>query len=109
MTVKFMPPRVPLVDLQTGTITREWYRLFQGIMDPQIGGDFETVALGYLTATGAQSDAQLYGAIQDAGQAPPSFAVSPIDTLNTEISELREAVAELTKAIDGMKQGTVSL
>lgn len=29
MTVKFVPPRVPLVDLRTGTITREWYLLFQ--------------------------------------------------------------------------------
>lgn len=29
MAVRFVPPRVPLVDLRTGTITREWYLLLQ--------------------------------------------------------------------------------
>jgi hypothetical protein len=43
MTIRFMPPRVPLVDLQTGTITREWYRLFQSIMDPQATSDSEAL------------------------------------------------------------------
>ena len=31
--VKFVPPRVPLVDLRTGQITREWYLLLQSLFD----------------------------------------------------------------------------
>ena len=36
MTVKFIPPRVPLVDPKTGMITREWYLLFQSLFS--LGG-----------------------------------------------------------------------
>jgi hypothetical protein len=108
MTIRFMPPRVPLVDLQTGTITREWYRLFQNIMDPQVTSDSEALELSYFSATGAQLDAQLYSAVQDAGQSPP-VVVSPIDTLLTELSGLREAVAELTKTVEDMRKGLIVL
>ena len=38
MTAKFVPPRVPLVDLRTGTITREWYLLFQSFFSSSGGG-----------------------------------------------------------------------
>lgn len=31
--VKFVPPRVPLVDLRTGQITREWYLLFASLFE----------------------------------------------------------------------------
>ena len=33
VSVKFAPPRVPLVDLRTGTITREWYLLFSSLFE----------------------------------------------------------------------------
>lgn len=29
--LKFIPPRVPLIDLKTGIISREWYLFLQGI------------------------------------------------------------------------------
>lgn len=35
--VKFVPPRVPLVDLKTGQITREWYLLFASLFSGSDG------------------------------------------------------------------------
>ena len=144
--VRFMPPRVPLVDLDTGQITREWYRLFQNIMDPLFGGELEGVLLSYTTGVDPQLTAQISSVAQDigqyappqdwsadiaragqeAGQQPPSFDLSPAlaalaqdmgqlppslaivaDMLLAEMSGLRDQVAELTKTINDMKQGTV--
>lgn len=36
-TVKFVPPRVPLVDLRSGQITREWYLLFASLFEGSDG------------------------------------------------------------------------
>lgn len=35
--IRFVPPRVALVDARTGLITREWYLFFQGVFE-RVGG-----------------------------------------------------------------------
>ena len=36
-TIKLAPPRVPITDPRTGTVTREWYLFFIGLFD-RVGG-----------------------------------------------------------------------
>jgi hypothetical protein len=97
MTVKFVPPRVPLVDPRTGLISREWYRLFADVfsattgasvaddfgVDPAIVGNPEILALLGVVA-------------QSAGQ-------------QAGIEALQARVAELEKGIDDLRKGTVVL
>lgn len=62
--LRFVPPRVALVDARTGLITREWYLFLQGVFE-RVGG-----AVGLSTT---DVDAGSFAAIQ-----PPVFdAVMP--------------------------------
>lgn len=108
--LKFIPPRVPLLDVRTGLISREWYLFFQGVFD-RIGGAngpsvFDLSASLFEDAGSSETNAQLFSVEQALNQLPQQ-ALTPIDVLQAEMSELREQVAELKKELDAIKQGTL--
>ena len=84
-SIRFLPPRVPMVDLRTGNPTREWYLFLQQLISTVDTGDNTDVELAALSLpTGAE--AQQYALMQEMRQVP----VTP------------DQIAELTKAVEGL-------
>lgn len=127
-TTRFVPPRVPLVNPETGLITREWYLLFLRIMDPQATGQFDDAVLGTIAPDISGLELGLMRAIDDAAQYPPPVDYShdihllsqgdqgPPDTLYFRaddvlpmFQQMRDEISELRKVITGMLQGTIVL
>lgn len=122
--LRFVPPRVQLVDPRTGTISREWYLFFQGVFD-RIGGaagisTTDIVASLFEDAGSSETNAMLFELEQSVGQYPPVLAqdvlqdiapstqqVTQIDNIAAELSALQDRVAELVKELDSIKQGTL--
>jgi hypothetical protein len=109
--LKFIPPRVPLLDARTGLITREWYLFFQGVFD-RIGGANaptpEDLSASFFEDAGSgETNAILFTVEQALSQMPPDAVQLVVDTLLTEVAELREQVAELKKDLDAIRQGTL--
>lgn len=107
--IKFIPPRVALLDPRTGLISREWYLFFQGVFD-RIGGATGSSTTDLATALfedagSSETNAMLFSAEQAAGQVPPNAAIPVVEQLQAELSELRDTVAELRKEIEALKQG----
>ena len=107
--LRFVPPRVQLVDPRTGMISREWYLFFQGVFN-RVGGaggastlDLE-VSL-FEDAGTSETNATIFELEQAINQSPLSFPVTAYDTLQAELSELRDTVAELKKDLDAIRQG----
>lgn len=125
-TIRFMPPRVPLVDPQTGIISREWYQLFLNIMSPMVGEESDAMSLSYQSGTSAELAALLSTTAADISQLPAAsdfsqgietlrqeLNVSPIqqlamaiNDLSAEMSGIRDQQAEILKAINDIRQGT---
>lgn len=122
-TLSLMPPRVPLVDPRTGMITREWYLFFVGTYDRVGGSDgssttdlsasmFEDAGIEELkSATFHQYDElrqqppHVPFTLPD-DQQPVSVPLATFEVILTEMQGLREQVAELTKTIQSLQQGT---
>lgn len=112
-TVRFVPPRVPFVDVRTGIIAREWYLLLEQLFSWNTN-DADTAAT--LTGITMQSapEAQLYETMQELRQGPisPTQAETGIEATRTEyiapddiapvLGLLRDEIAELRKAIEGL-------
>ena len=112
-TVRFVPPRVPFIDLRTGIIAREWYLLLEQFFSWKMG-DAETDA--QLLGMGVQgvTEAQLYETMQELRQVPISLTQveTGIEATRTEyiapddiapvLGLLRDEIAELRKAIEGL-------
>lgn len=108
--LKFVPPRVPLIDPRTNCITREWYLFLQGVFI-RIGGSdgasstdlstslFEDAGNGEMYAT-------LFTLDQAVNQVPPYEPIPVYDQIMAELSELRDTVSELRKDLDALKQST---
>jgi hypothetical protein len=109
--LRFIPPRVQLVDPRTGMISREWYLFFQGVFN-RIGGSEgastpDIVASLFEDAGSSETNAMLFTAEQSFGQQPaPTQFVLP-DAADPEVAALRAEVAELKKVIDSVLQGTL--
>lgn len=106
--LRFVPPRVALVDPKTGMISRQWYLFFQGVFD-RIGGatgESTTDIAGSLfeDAGSSETNAMLFELEQSVSQVPAS-QVLLMDTMQAEISELRDTVSELRKELDAIRQG----
>ena len=99
-TVSFVPPRVPFVDLRTGMITREWYLFLQKLFDPQADLALTDALLLGLSAN--NGDAQLNTSMQELRQAPVSATTPAIDDVAPILGLLRDEIAELRKAIEGL-------
>lgn len=107
MAIKFIPPRVPLTDSRTGLISREWFLFFQGVFE-RIGGaegpsttDISTSL--FEDAGSGETNALLFQVEEDIKQSP-QYEMYVIDVLTTELNELRELVAAMSKDIEGLKQ-----
>lgn len=111
--IYFAPLRVPLVDPQTGIISREWYLLFQAIFN-RIGGtsgqSTDDLLQGMPNELGAAELLALQASdAQAAAQSPPMILGNSFDDLLGEMRQTRDALAELGKQLQGIQQGTVSL
>lgn len=88
------PPRVPLVDTNTGYMTREWYRFFYNLFQITGGG-------------------QVVITTNDLAQAPASQDTSTIETQingilsQSDNSALLSQIAELQKQLDGLKMAVM--
>lgn len=109
--LKFLPPRVALMDPRSGLISREWYLFFQAVYD-RIGGatgpsttDLSTSL--FEDAGSGETNALLFELEQSVSQTPAQYDQYVADALLAEVSALREQVAELSKEIEAIKQGVV--
>ena len=112
-TVRFVPPRVPLVDLRTGTITREWYLLLEQLFSWQVSSAETDTALSGISPQAA-TEIQLFDAMQELRQTqiavmpldnvfePPRPEFIALDDIAPVLGLLRDEIAELRKAIEGL-------
>lgn len=106
--LRFVPPRVQLVDPRTGVISREWYLFFQGVFN-RIGGangssSTDIASSLFEDAGSSETNAMLFELEQSVSQAPILQLLS-MDAIQAEISELRDTVSELRKELDAIRQG----
>lgn len=109
----FAPLRVPLTDERTGLMSREWYLFFQA-MFLRIGGTSgqsnDDLLQGIPEELGAAELLALQTSASDgAAQAPPVITQAAFNDLLGELHQTRDVVAELTKTIQGLQQGTISI
>lgn len=109
--LRFVPPRVALVDPRTGLVAREWYLFFQG-MYLRVGGadggsTQDTVVSLFEDAGSSETNAMLFELEQASGQYPTSQPLTVEQALQAEIAELRDTVAEMKKDLDAIRQGTL--
>lgn len=99
----FAPMRVPLVEPETGLITREWYFVLQGIFQRANNGQ----DLLQLPISSPQADEALAGiaALQNVSPVAPVFVVAD-EQLIEQLAQVRELVADLLTQIQAIRQGT---
>ena len=101
--------QIPLVDAN-GQMTREWYRLMNDLVARAGGIDgssSEDLTLSQFEDAGIEEAKQgAFRLADELGQLPPAVSVL-IEAQQTEISDLREAVAALARAIQDIRQGAL--
>lgn len=122
--LRFVPPRVPLVEPKTGIVTREWYLFLQGVFD-RIGGAIgpstpDIAGSLFEDAGSGETNAMLFTGLDSLAQIPPfpEFQPPGLDqnpvyaetqaillSMQAEIDAQRDLIAELTKTIQGIQQG----
>lgn len=110
-SIYFAPLRVPLVDPRTGLMSREWYLFFQAMFF-RIGGtngpSSDDVLQGIPEELGAAELLAIQLSASDASaQFPTAIPVVVIADLLGELQQTRDQVAELTKRLDDIQQGTM--
>ncbi|WP_421883294.1 hypothetical protein [Methylibium sp.] len=122
MALELIPPRVPLTDPRTGSITREWYRFFQALYQRAGGSSGETpedLAQDMSDDGGLEElKATTFGIEQQFGQLPtvvfeesndltPANVLVQPDVIEAQLQALRDEVAELKKQVQALEQGVV--
>lgn len=127
--LRFVPPRVQLVDPRTGMISREWYLFFQGVFS-RVGGaegssTTDLLASMFEDAGSSETNAVLFaaeqslsqypalhentvlldGVSQALAQLPANTPLITVETLSAELSAMRDQVSELVKEIQSIRQG----
>lgn len=110
-TLIAQPARIPLVDPQTGLITREWQRYFTGLY-ARVGGaqgdsTTDLSESAFDDAGTEEMEAALYALADASGQRPAIPDSEHQAHLETEVSQLREEVAILRQQINDIQQGTM--
>ena len=110
--IKFVPPRVPLTDPATGTITREWYLFLQGVfirIGGSTGASIPDVAASMFEDAGTgETNALLFNVQQAVNQNPPYPDLQQaVDALENQVAQQRDAIAEVLKELQAIKQGTL--
>jgi hypothetical protein len=107
--LKFIPPRVSLVDPRTGLISREWFLFFQGVYERIGGADGSSTSdlsnSLFEDAGSSETNALLFNLADETKQNPP-YEAYVVEALTTELNGLRELVSELTKEVEALKQAT---
>ena len=85
-TIRFVPPRLPLVDVRTGMITREWYLFLQALFSPTTAADTTDTELAAMSLPSG-AEAMNYALMQELRQVPLS---------------VNDQIAELAKAVEGL-------
>lgn len=108
--LRFIPPRVPMVD-SNGNVTREWYLFLQGVFDRVGGADgvstSDLSASAFEDAGIEETKAMLFSSTFALSQNPPAQYDQIVADLQAELSSQRDLIAELTKTIQGIQQGTL--
>lgn len=103
------PNRIPLVDPQTGMITREWSRYLAGVYKRVGGangdGTADLAASAFDDAGTEEQEAALYALSDLVGQQPREMHAEHGDSIEAEVSQLREEVALLRQQINDITQG----
>lgn len=98
-TIFFAPLRVPVVDAATGLMSRDWYLFFQA-MFLRIGG-----------TNGQSNDDLLQGIPEELGAAElianQLTATDGLAQALADVSSMRDQLAELTKRVNDIQQGTM--
>lgn len=101
--------QIPMVDA-SGQVNREWYRYFTDLTKRAGGVDgssSDDLTLSQFEDAGVEEVKQgAFRLADELGQLPPAVSVL-IEAQQTEISDLREAVAALARAIQDMQQGAL--
>lgn len=125
--LKFVPPRVAIIDSRTGLISREWYLFFQGVFDriggPLGEGNADLSASMFEDAGIEEIKAAVYNLAQVFGQDPPipeaqtvalldqspsqQVLIETVQDLVGQVQELRDQLAEVAKELQAIKQSTV--
>lgn len=114
--LKFIPPRVPLIEPRTGLISREWYLFFQGVFDRIGGANSEGIgdvvdAINVATASArpaptqqlAQAISDLAAAVNAAREPVPR---NPLEQIELRVQALEQRCAgidELRRAVDEVR------
>ena len=112
-TIKFVPPRVPLTDPRTGMVTREWYLLFEQLFSWKQGEAEADATILNMNVQGV-AETQLFATMQELRQSPiaatladnvfepPRPETIAPDDIAPILGLLRDEIAELRKAIEGL-------
>jgi polyhydroxyalkanoate synthesis regulator phasin len=111
MVLIAQPSRIPLVDPQTGLITREWQRYFTGLYQRAGGAQGESTTdltiSAFEDAGIEEMKAGLY-ALADTVQSAPMQAIqNQVEYLETEAAGMRAEIAALRQQIADIQQGAV--
>lgn len=105
------PSRIPMTDPVTGLITREWSRYLAGLYSRVGGAQGESttdLTTSQFEDAGIEElKAGLYALADMAQAAPMAQAADQVQHLETQVSGLREEVAQLRAMINDMRQGAV--
>lgn len=107
----FLPPRGAFVDPRTGELTRAAVLFLRGVFERVGGATGESTTdlniAAFEDAGVEELKAGVYGFIQESSQAPPAAPAPPADDpLFPLVAALQDQVAELTKQIEALRQGT---
>lgn len=102
------PARIPLVDPQTGLITREWMRYFQALY-VRSGGAAGASSDDLSASAGISEQAALIASSSDAaGQAPAAITSAAEQDASGDLAALRAQVADLQQQVNDIKQGLMA-
>lgn len=120
MSIRFVPPREPICDPQTGIVSRTWYLFLQTLMEP--GSADDVLDLLKIGPSNPGSDAaadELHRAFDALTIAPPIVVMPPgddqsptsfplfvqLDDVLPVIGALRDEITALRKRVDDLSQG----
>ena len=111
-TLNQQPARVPLVDPQTGVITREWYKFFEQLF-VRSGGSIaptnDDLARDLPEDAGIEeTKADLYRLRDEANSQPPTGGFfTPVPAEDGRLQALEAELARLVKEVEALKQGVI--
>jgi len=112
--IKFPAERQPATqtdDRGFETFTRPWLLFFQQVYE-RVGGAIGSGIPGveaslFEDAGTSETNAALFSVEQALQQQPVQILIEAVERLAAEVAAQRDSIAELTKEVDSIKQGTM--